>query len=289
VFGTVRSPEKAPSLGSLGAEPIIADALNFDAVLRAVRQARPEVIVHQLTALPRKIDPRHYDRDLKATNLLRTAGTDNLLRAARVIGVRRMVAQSFCPLIYGREGSWVKSEEDPLDTRPAKPFHGALQAIKHLESAVLSSPDLEGIVLRYGFFYGPVQSTGGLGEIVPEVRRRRMPVVGQGSGVWSFVHIDDVASATQAAIERGRPGVYNVTDDEPAPVSVWLPELARILQAKPPFRVPEWVARLAVGEAGIVLMTQIRGASNQKAKRELGWQLKWPSWRQGFADAFLKN
>jgi 2-alkyl-3-oxoalkanoate reductase len=289
VFGMTRSPEKAKAIGQLGAEPILADALNFEAVLRAVRAAKPEVIVHQLTALPRKMDPRKFDRELRATNLLRTAGTDNLIRAARVEGVRRVVAQSFAPLIYSRQGPKIKTEGDPIESNPAKPMRNALDAIKHLESAVLNDPNVEGIVLRYGFFYGPLQSTGGLGATVPDVRARRMPVVGSGSGVWSFVHIEDVASATQAAIERGRPGVYNIADDEPAPVSVWLPELARILHAKPPFRVPEWIARMAVGEAGIVLMTQVRGISNQKAKRELNWQLKWPSWRQGFASAFLTD
>ena len=289
VFGMTRSPEKAKVIGSLGAEAIVADALNFEAVLRAVRAAKPEVIVHQLTALPRKMDPRRFDRELSATNLLRTAGTDNLIRAARVEGVRRVVAQSFAGSSYSLQGPKINAEEDPLESNPAKPFRSVLEAIKHLESAVLNSPNMEGIALRYGFFYGPLQSTGGLGAIVPDVRARRMPVVGSGSGIWSFVHIEDVANATQAAIERGRPGVYNIVDDEPAPVSVWLPELARILHAKPPFRVPQWIARMAVGEAGIILMTQIRGVSNQKAKRELKWQLTWPSWRQGFASAFLTD
>jgi 2-alkyl-3-oxoalkanoate reductase len=286
VFGMTLSPEKAKVIGSLGAEPIMADALNFEAVLRAVRVAKPEVIVHQLTALPRKIDPRHFDRDLSATNILRTAGTDNLIRAAKAEGVRRIVAQSFAGWTYCREGPAINTEEDQLESKPATPFRRGLEAIKQLENAVLNSPNVEGIALRYGFFYGPLQSTGGLGAIVPDVRARRMPVVGSGSGIWSLVHIEDVANATQAAIERGRPGVYNIVDDEPAPVSVWLPELARILHAKPPFRLPQWIARMAVGEAGIVLMTQIRGASNQKAKRELKWQLKWPSWRKGFASAF---
>jgi nucleoside-diphosphate-sugar epimerase len=258
---------------------VVVDALDREVVVEAVRTAEPEVVVHQLTAIPPKFDTRRFDRTFEATNRLRTKGTDNLLEGASAAGSRRFVAQSFAGWPYARTGGPVKSEEDPLDTEPPKGMGRTLEAIRHLEAAVLGAEGLEGVVLRYGGFYGPGT---GVGAMLGDIRRRRFPIVGKGMGVWSFVHVDDVAGATLAAIERGAPGVYNVVDDEPAPVSEWLPYLAESIGAKPPRRVPALVGRLAAGEAGVSMMTRVRGASNAKAKRELGWQPKYASWREGF-------
>jgi nucleoside-diphosphate-sugar epimerase len=279
VVGLTRSPEKADALRAAGAEPAVADALDREAVLEAVRGAEPEVVVHQLTSLPSKFDTRKIERLFALTNRLRTEGTDHLLEAARAVGARRFVIQSFAGWPYAPTGGAVKTEEDPLNPDPPKPLRTSLDAIRHLESAVLGADGLEGIVLRYGGFYGPGT---GVAMMLDEIRRRRFPIVGRGTAVWSFVHVDDVAGATFAAIERGAPGVYNVVDDEPAPVSEWLPTLAEILGAKRPLRLPAFVGRLAAGEAGLYLMTRARGASNAKAKRELRWELGYPSWREGF-------
>jgi nucleoside-diphosphate-sugar epimerase len=281
VVGLTRSQEKANALRVAGAEPAIADALDREAVIEAVRRAEPEIVVHQLTALPSKFDTRKIERTFGPTNRLRSEGTDHLLAAARAVGARRFVAQSFAGWPYAPDGGAAKAEEDPLNPDPPKPLRPMLDAIRHLESAVLGAEDLEGVVLRYGGFYGPGT---GVGVMLDEIRKRRFPIVGRGTGVWSFVHIDDVAAATLAAIERGEPGIYNVVDDEPARVSEWLPALAEILGAKRPLRVPAFVGRLAAGEAGLYLMTRARGASNAKAKRDLGWEPRYPSWRQGFRD-----
>jgi nucleoside-diphosphate-sugar epimerase len=282
VVGMTRSPAKAADLRAAGAEPVVADALDRDAVLRAVGQARPEVVVHQLTALAGLTNSRRFDQGFALTNRLRTEGTDHLLAAARAAGARRFVAQSFAGWPFARVGGPVKTEEDPLDPDPPAEFRRTLDAIRHLESAVLGAEGLEGVVLRYGGFYGPGTSVGDGGFLLEEIRRRRLPIVGAGTGVWSFVHIDDAAAATAAAVERGAPGIYQIVDDDPAPVSAWLPALAAAIGAKPPRRVPAWVARLVAGEHGVVLFTDIRGASNAKAKRELGWNPAYPSWRQGF-------
>lgn len=279
-----RSESKRAMLEQLGAVPVVADALDADQVAVAVARARPEVIVHELTALTGVV--RYSKRDAEPTNRLRTEGTDYLLSAGQAVGVRRFVAQGIAGFgVYGRTGGQVKTEEDPLDPTPVNDMRETVAAVRHLEDAVVGAEWTEGIVLRYGVFYGP--GTGlAPGELQFElVRKRKFPLVGNGGGVWSFVHIADAADATVAAVERGTRGVYNVVDDEPAPVAVWLPALATTLGAKKPMRVPRFVGRLFAGEAGTVMMTESRGASNAKAKRELAWQPTHPSWRQGFAAA----
>jgi len=284
VHGMTRSESKQAMLDELGAVPVVADALDSDQVAEAVGRARPEVIVHQLTAIG-SLDPRHFDRDFALTNRLRTKGTDHLLSAGQAMGVRRLVAQSYSAWPYVRTGGPVKSEEDPLDPTPAREMRESLAAIRHLEEAVLGARWTEGIVLRYGAFYGPGTSMAPGGEQFELVRRRKFPLVGDGGGVWSFVHIADAAEATVAAVAHGSRGVYNVVDDDPAPVAEWLPALAQELGAKKPMRVPRFIGRLFAGEAGVVMMTDARGASNAKAKRELAWRPAHPSWRQGFTAA----
>ncbi len=283
VHGMTRSESKQAMLYELGAVPAVADALDPDQVAEAVGRARPDVIVHQLTAIPVSLDLRHFDRDFALTNRLRTEGTDYLLSAGQAVGVRRFVAQSNGAFVYARTGGPVKGEEDPLDPSPAREMRTLLAAIRHLEQAVLGAGWTEGIVLRYGGFYGPGTSMAPGAEQFELIRRRRFPLVGDGGGVWSFIHIADAADATVAAVSRGSRGVYNVVDDEPAPVAEWLPALAQTLGARRPMRVPRFIGRLFAGEAGVVLMTGLRGASNAKARRELGWRPAHPSWRQGFA------
>jgi 2-alkyl-3-oxoalkanoate reductase len=286
VVGMTRSASKQNVLRDLGARPVVADALDPDAVAQAVAAAEPEVIVHQLTALSGKFDMRHIDRFFAVTDRLRTEGTDHLLAAGRAVGARRFVAQSYAGWPFARTDGAVKSEDDPLDPDPPAKLTSALAAIRHLEQAVTGADWAEGIVLRYGGFYGPGTSVSSdpRAELAGPIRKRQFPVIASGGGVWSFVHIEDAARATVAAIEHGEPGIYNIVDDEPARVRDWLPELARALGAKPPRRVPRWLGRLAAGEAGVVMMTDIRGASNAKAKRELGWQPRYASWREGFAE-----
>jgi nucleoside-diphosphate-sugar epimerase len=284
VHGMTRSESKQALLDDLGAVPVVADGLDPDQVSEAVAKARPEVIVHQLTAIG-TLDPRHFDRDFALTNRLRTEGTDHLLSAGQAIGVRRFVAQSYGAWPYARTGGPVKTEDDPLDPSPAREMRQTLEAIRYLEQAVLSAQRIEGIVLRYGAFYGPGTSMGPGGEQFDLVRRRKFPLVGDGAGVWSFVHIVDAAEATVAAVEHGTRGIYNVVDDDPAPVAEWLPALAQELGARKPMHVPRFVGRLFAGEAGVVMMTDARGASNAKAKRELGWRPAHPTWRRGFAAA----
>lgn len=285
VVGMVKSESKLDLVRSLGGRPVVADALDHEAVARVVGEAEPEVILHQLTAIPGNLEPRHFDRDFAATNRLRTEGTDHLLAAARDVGVRRLIAQSYAGWPYARDGGPIKTEDDPLDPDPPAQFRRTLEAIRHVETAVTSADGLEGLVLRYGAFYGPGTSIGQTpeGAQVEAVRKRRFPVVGSGAGVWSFVQIEDAATATAAAVTAGAPGIYNVVDDDPAPVSEWLPALATAVGAKPPRRVPRWLGRLAAGEAAATMMTESRGASNAKAKRELAWELHYPSWRTGFS------
>jgi nucleoside-diphosphate-sugar epimerase len=272
-------------LYELGAVPVVADALDPDQVAEAVGRARPDVIVHQLTAIG-AVDMRHFDRDFALTNRLRTEGTDYLLSAGQAVGVRRFVAQGVGGYgVYVRTGGPVKTEEDPLDPTPAREMRETLAAIRHLEEAVLGAEWTEGIVLRYGVFYGPGTSMAPGEEQFEMIRRRKFPLVGDGGGVWSFIHVADAAEATVAAVEHGSRGVYNVVDDDPAPVTEWLPALAQTLSAKKPVRVPRFVGRLFAGEAGVVMMTDARGASNAKAKRELAWRPAHPSWRQGLAAA----
>jgi nucleoside-diphosphate-sugar epimerase len=283
VVGMTRSPDKAPLIRELGAEPVVADALDAEQVARAVGEAEPEAIVHELTALSGSLDVRRFEREFEPTNRLRTEGTDHLLAAARGAGVRRFVAQSFAGWPFARNGAPVKGEEEPLDSEPVAPMRTTLEAIRRVEDAVAGADWLEGIVLRYGGFYGPHTSMAPGGQTTEMIRQRKFPIVGDGEGIWSFVHIADAAEATVAALERGRPGLYNVVDDEPAAVRDWLPAMASALGAKPPRRVPRWLGRLFAGEAAVAMMTEIRGASNEKAKRELGWQLRYPSWRDGIA------
>src|SRR5215210_4384426 len=285
VHGMMRSESKQAMLHELGAVPVVADALDPDQVAEAVGRARPDVIVHQLTAIG-VVDMRHFDCDFALTNRLRTEGTDYLLSAGQAVGVRRFVAQGVAGYgAYARTGGPVKSEEDPLDPTPAREMRAMVAAIRHLEEAVLGARWTEGIVLRYGVFYGPGTSLAPGEEQFELVRRRKFPLVGDGGGVWSFIHVADAAEATVAAIEHGNCGVYNIVDDDPAPVAKWLPALAEELGAKKPVRVPRFVGRLFAGEAGVVMMTELRGASNAKAKRELAWHPAHPSWRQGLTAA----
>jgi len=285
VHGMTRSESKKAMLEDLGAVPVVADALNPDQVAAAVGAARPDVIVHQLTAIG-GVDMRHFDRDFALTNRLRTDGTNHLLSAGQAVGVRRFVAQGVITYgVYMRTGGPVKSEEDPLELTPAREMRETLAAIRHLEQAVLGAQWTDGIVLRYGAFYGPGTSMAP-GEAQFElVRRRKFPLVGGGGGVWSFIHVADAADATVAAVDHGSRGAYNVVDDDPAPVAEWLPALAQELGARRPMRVPRFVGRLFAGEAGAMMMTEVRGASNAKAKRELAWSPAHPSWRQGFVAA----
>jgi nucleoside-diphosphate-sugar epimerase len=280
VHGMTRRESKQAMLDEMGAVPVVADALDPDQVAEAVGNAKPDVIVHQLTALAGEGFRGLKDR-IAMTNRLRTEGTDHLLSAGQAVGVRRFVAQSNSAL-YARIGGPVKSEEDPLDMMPSRKQRDASAAIFHLEEAVLGATWTEGIVLRYGGFYGPRPGVPG-GETHELIQKRKFPLVGDAGGVWSFIHIADAAEATVAAVEHGRRGVYNIVDDDPAPVAEWLPALTRMLSGKNPRRVPRFVVRLAAGEAGVLLMTEARGASNAKAKRELGWSPSHPSWRDGFA------
>ena len=286
VTAMTRSVGRLDALRQAGAEPVICDALDAAAVRAAVSAAEPEVVVHELTALSAMGAGRNFDKTFAATNRLRTEGTDNLLAAARAAGARRFVAQSYAGWPYAREGSAVKSEDDPLDPNPPADARKSLAAIRHLEAAVLGASDLEGIVLRYGNFYGPGTSLDRDGRHTQMVKKRQFPLVGNGTGIWSFIHVDDAAAATVAAIERGRPGVYNIVDDEPAPIAEFLPVFVSIVGARPPRRLPTWLARLAAGQQAVSMMTATRGASNAKARRELGWEPSYSSWRQGFQAGF---
>ncbi len=278
VIGTSRSPERAERLHALGAEPMALDALDRDAVRKAVVDAKPEAIIHQATALAGLSDFKHFDRSFAQTNRLRTEGTDLLLAAARQAGVRRFVAQSYACHRYAREGGPVKSEDDALDPTLVPAMRETEDAMTYLDEAVTAAG---GIALRYGNFYGDPD-----GGLVQAVRARKLPIVGDGGGVWSFIHLDDAAAATVLALEHDGPGIYNIVDDEPAATSVWVPELAKVVGAKPPQRFPRLLARLFAGEAPVVMGTESRGASNAKAKREFGWALRYPSWRQGFFEAY---
>jgi nucleoside-diphosphate-sugar epimerase len=269
---------KAERVKALGATPVMVDLLDAAAVREVVIEAQPDAIVHQATALANVKWGRSLDRTFTKTNELRTKGTDALLAAAHAAGVRRFVAQSFAPYLYARQGGPVKSEDDPLEPAPPPNTEQTYSAMKYLENAVL---DFGGIVLRYGGFYG------GLGDgLVEPIRKRQMPIVADGGGIFPFIHLEDAAAATVLALEHDGPAVYNIVDDEPAPVREWLPVYAQALGAKPPRRVPKWVARVFAGEAAVVMGTESRGASNAKAKRELGWTPRHPSWREGFVEAY---
>jgi nucleoside-diphosphate-sugar epimerase len=278
VTATTRTPGKIAQLREAAAEPLVLDGLDREAVIAAVRAAAPEVIVHEMTALADMRSFRNPDKLFAVTNELRTRGTDNLLAAAAQAGTRRVIAQGYAgPGPDQPSGARLKTEEDPLDWRPIRSAARAMAAIRYVDRTVpLEAP--EGIVLRYGGFYGP-----GTGDFVVEMaRKRRLPVIGGGTGVWSFIEITDAAAATLAAVDHGAPGVYNVVDDDPAPVAEWLPYLAKVVGAKPPLRVPAWLGRLLAGEFVVGQMTSSRGSSNEKARKELGWEPRYASWREGF-------
>jgi nucleoside-diphosphate-sugar epimerase len=281
VIGASRSAEKAEDIRALGAEPVALDLLDRAAVRRAVLEAAPDAIVHQATALAEVTFSRNFDRTFANTNRLRTEGTDALLAAAREARVDRFVAQSFASYRNAREGGPVKTEDDPLDPAPVAKTRESHAAMRHLEEVVTNAG---GIALRYGIFYGAAND-----GLIEPVRKRQYPIVGEGGGVASFIHLDDAAAATVLALEHDRPGIFNIVDDEPAPVREWLPVLADALGAKPPRRFPRWLARLFAGEAAVVMGTESRGASNAKAKRELGWQLRYPAWREGFTTAYAST
>lgn len=277
VTATTTNPDKLSMLERLGAEAVVMDGLDADSVRRAVAAARPDVIVHQMTAISGAPDMRHMDRWFAATNRLRTEGTDHLLAAAEATGVSRVVAQSYAGWNGIRQGGWVKTEEDPLDLHEATSAHPVMAAIRHVEDAVTAAG---GAVLRYGWLYGP----GATDDLVEPIRKRQFPVVGGGLGHSSWVHVDDAATATALAVDQKVTGVFNVVDDEPAPASEWLPHLAACVGAKRPMRVPAWLARLVAGDVAVAVMTEGRGFSNAKARREFGWELRYPSWRQGFRE-----
>jgi nucleoside-diphosphate-sugar epimerase len=283
VVGMTNKEANRDLVAEVGAEAVVADALDPEQVAEAVGRAGPEVIVHELTAIG-SVDLRHQDRDFALTNRLRTEGTGHLLSAGCAVGVRRFVAQSAVYGNYERIGGAVKSEDDPLDPSPPPEGRETAAALRQLEEAVLDAGWTEGIVLRYGAFYGPNTSLSPGGEQFEMVRQRKFPLVGNGAGVWSFVHIGDAAEATVAAVDHGERGIYNVVDDDPAPVAQWLPALAQILGAKKPMHVPRFVGRIFTGELGVAYMTEIRGASNAKATRDLRWRPEHPRWRQGFRE-----
>lgn len=274
VTATTRDPAKGAGLERLGAHAVVVDGLDSAAVGEAVATAEPDAVVHQMSALAGKLDPKHFDRSFALTNRLRTEGMDHLVAAAQAAGVRHIVAQSYTGWPNIRSGGWVKDEEDPLDPEPPRAQRESLAAIRYLEETVRKA---DGTVLRYGGFYGDASDA-----MAAMVRKRRFPLVGGGTGYMSWVHLDDAASATVLALEKQARGVFNIVDDEPAPASEWLPYLAECVGAKPPLRLPGWAARLAAGEVAVSMLTRTRGSSNARAKRELGWQLRWPSWRQGF-------
>jgi nucleoside-diphosphate-sugar epimerase len=275
VTATTTTPGKLRQLEQLGADAVVMNGLDAASVTEAVATARPEVIVHEMTAISRKPDFKHMDRWFATTNRLRTEGTDHLVSAAKACGVSKIIAQSYACWNGIRDGGWVKTEDDPLDPMTGMTMQVVAEAIRHLEDIVVSAG---GAALRYGGLYGP----GATEDQVELVRKRQFPLVGGGTGYSSWVHVDDAARATVLAVEKQVKGVFNVVDDEPAPASEWLPYLARCAGAKPPMRVPTWLARLLAGDVAVTMMTQGRGFSNAKAKRELGWELLYPSWRQGF-------
>lgn len=282
VAGIVRKSASAEFLARLGATPIVADALDRPAMMACVADFGPEIVTHQLTALPATTDLRKFARLFEQTNRLRTEGLDNLMNAARASGVRRFVSQSFCGWPYARDGGLVKTENDPLDPDPPPAFRSTLAALRHVEEITLGSAPIHGIALRYGGFYGPGTFISRDGAVVEQVRRRRFPIVGTGGGIWSFLHVDDLASASVAAIEGDATGIFNVVDDDPAALNTWLPGLARALNAAPPRRIPAILGRLVLPRHLFLMMTEMRGGSNAKFKRVFGWQPKYRSWRDGF-------
>jgi 2-alkyl-3-oxoalkanoate reductase len=283
VTGMTRREERAEQIRAAGASAAVCDVFDAAALEAAVRAAAPEAVVHLLTALPPRIDYRAKEDPLAPTNRVRGEGTRNLIAAAKAAGARRIVAESVA-FFYAPQGDWVKDEDAPLFHGAPPPFGDAAEALAGLERQVTEAEGMEGIVLRFGWLYGPGTYYDRDGSLTEDAHKRRMPVVGKGTGTFSFVHVEDAASAVLAALERGAPGAYNVVDDEPAPMREWAPAFAEAVDAKKPLRVPAWLARLVAGAGAATMATQLRGASNAKAKHELGWQPRYPSWRQGFAD-----
>jgi nucleoside-diphosphate-sugar epimerase len=284
VTGTTRREERMEEIRAAGATPVRCNVFSPHEVDNALQQAEPEVVVHLLTSLPPRLDYKAKDDPLAATNRVRSEGTRNLLAAAKAAGARRLVAESVA-FLYAPEGDWVKGEEAPLFHGAPPPFGGAVEALADLERQVSGAEGIEGVVLRYGWLYGPGTYFDRDGSQTEEALKRRLPIVGKGTGTFSFLQVEDAAAATLAAVERGAPGTYNVVDDDPAPMREWVPAFAEAVGAKPPRRVPVWLARLIAGSGAANSATQLRGASNARAKRELGWQPSYPSWRQGFVDA----
>jgi 2-alkyl-3-oxoalkanoate reductase len=284
VTAMTRSDTRAAGLRDAGATPVVCDVFDAEGVRGAMVAAQPEAVLHELTDLPPNLDPRKMEEQAAGNDRIRSEGTRNLVGAAVAAGARRVVAQSIA-FAYAPNGPGLRKEDDPLWDDAPWPFSRSVQALRELERMVTQTDGIEGIVLRYGFFYGPGSTYAADGHLAREVRRRRMPVVGRGSGVFSFIHVDDAATATVAAMERGHPGIYNVVDDDPAPLRDWVPVYAEALGAKPPRRVPKWLARLIGGRYAAVMATRLGGASNTKAKAELGWQPRHPSWREGFREA----
>jgi nucleoside-diphosphate-sugar epimerase len=285
VFGAFRNPANTDKVQALGATPVVLDALDADAVRRSVSEIRPDTVIHQLTAIPANLDLKHIDRDFEQTNLLRTEGTRNLATAAVEAGVQRFIAQSYAGWPYAPKGIRLKTEEDLLDSTPPPKLKAMLDAIETLERTVTREQGFTGIVLRYGPFYGPGTNLASNGAMTEQIRAHKVPVVGQGTGVWSFIHIEDAATATIAALNHGQRGIYNIVDDDPAPVIDWLPYLAECIGAKVPTHVPAFVANMMIGEHAVAMMNDIRGVSNEKARQELQWTPRWSSWRQGFREA----
>jgi nucleoside-diphosphate-sugar epimerase len=284
VTAMTRSDSKIDSLRSAGAAPVVCDVFDAAALRDAVMAASPEVLVHELTDLPQNIDPRKAEEQTKGNDRIRTEGTKNLVDAALAAGTKRMVAQSIS-FAYAPVGGPIKTEDDPLFDDSPWPFSRSVQALHDLEDAVTKTPGIGGLVLRYGFFYGPGTGYAANAYWADQVRKRRFPIVGSGAGIFSYIHVDDAATATVAAVERGQPGIYNIVDDDPAPVSEWLPVYAEAVNAKKPRRVPAFIARFVAGKYAVSLATELRGASNEKAKRELGWTPRYASWREGFREA----
>lgn len=283
VVGSFKSPDSAERVRLLGAEPVMLDLLDAAAVRKTVLRAKPDAIVHEATALGGGIDFKHMDQSFAQTNRLRTQGTDALLAAAEEARVKRFVAQSYASYRYAREGGWIKTEDDPLDPNPPAALHGIYSSMEYLDRAVINAG---GVALRYGGFYGDPGNKAERAGMLDPVLKRMFPIVGNGGGYASFIHLDDAAAATVLAVEQDVSGVYNIVDDEPAPAREWLPYLASVLGAKPPRHFPAWVARLFAGELAVMMGTELRGASNAKSKRELGWALRYPSWREGFRAAY---
>lgn len=285
VTALVSSSRKIKSVEEMGAEGAAADVFNKDELTSLVKKTKPEVIIHELTALKGVTGNfRKFDQEFEMTNRFRTEVTDTLLNAAAEVGTKRFIAQSFCGWPFERAGGPVKFEEDPLDPNPPKSFRKTHAAISYLEDRIKKAQNVEALALRYGLFYGPGTGIAKDSVIINQVRKRKIPIVGGGEGIWSFVHIKDAVQATVRSVTNGEPGLYNIVDDEPAPVSIWLPYLANVLGAEPPRKIPAWLAKILMGEGGVSMMTQIRGASNSKAKQKLNWQLTYPSWREGFAE-----